>query len=128
VKFRIFAAAFAIAFAATGCSKVQEHRFKEQAIGWVKERMNDPASAQFEGLEVLWREDKQIILCGRINAKNRMGGYVGFVPFFVVGDLGNGRPSNLRGDFAPTTMIDREDELAFRSFVTRYESHCGPIP
>ena len=128
MKFRNFSTALALAFVAAGCSKVQEHWFQEQAIEWVKERMNDPASAQFEGLEVLWREDKQIILCGKINAKNRMGGYVGFVPFFVVGDLDNGRPSNLRGDFAPTTMIDREDELAFRSFMTRYESHCGPIP
>ena len=47
--------------------------------------LNDPDSAKFRNERLLfgwsaWRV-KSNILCGEINAKNRMGGYVGYVKF-----------------------------------------------
>jgi hypothetical protein len=42
------------------------------------DRFADPLSAQFRKLA---RSTKKGIVCGEVNAKNRLGGYVGFVPF-----------------------------------------------
>lgn len=45
----------------------------------VKRLLNDPDSARFEGLNPgVSKKD----ICGYVNAKNRMGGYVGNAPFF----------------------------------------------
>jgi hypothetical protein len=49
---------------------------REPVLGMLK----DPASAQFRG-----ETRNQNILCGEVNAKNSMGGYVGFKRFFVAG-------------------------------------------
>lgn len=46
----------------------------------VLERLTDPASAQFRKLKLL-KDNKG--LCGEINAKNKLGGYVGFSAFAV---------------------------------------------
>ena len=51
----------------------------------VLERLNDPDSAKFRNEWLLfgwnsWRVESNI-LCGEVNAKNRMGGYVGYVKF-----------------------------------------------
>ena len=124
---RLIVCGVLISLALAGCSKYQEKVFKDQAIAWLKDQMNDPNSAQFEGLEVLWRDDEQIILCGKMNAKNRMGGYVGFTPFFVVGDLEDGKPTNLRGAAAPTSFIDRDDQHVLKTFLKSYENNCGPL-
>jgi hypothetical protein len=42
------------------------------------DRFADPLSAQVRKLA---RSTKKGIVCGEVNAKNRLGGYVGFVPF-----------------------------------------------
>ena len=42
--------------------------------------MKDPASAQWRN-EVLSADNKT--LCGEVNAKNSMGGYVGFKPYIA---------------------------------------------
>lgn len=44
----------------------------------VRAELVDPESAQFRNLHT--KGDK---ICGEVNAKNGMGGYVGFVPFVV---------------------------------------------
>lgn len=44
----------------------------------VRERLFDPGSAQFRDVRVV-----RAGYCGRVNAKNRMGGYVGFREFFA---------------------------------------------
>lgn len=51
----------------------------------VLERLNDPDSAQFRNEWLLfgwssWSPDANV-LCGEVNAKNRMGGYTGYVKF-----------------------------------------------
>ena len=65
----------------------------------VLERLSDPDSAKFRNEWLAsgwtaWRTETSI-LCGEVNAKNRMGGYVGYVKFSSVAggkdvDLGNG--------------------------------------
>lgn len=50
-------------------------------------KLNDPASAQFRNERVLGWAVGGSILCGEVNAKNRMGGYVGFVPFFAAAGI-----------------------------------------
>ena len=63
----------------------------------ILERLNDPDSAQFRNEWLLfgWSEwsVKGNILCGEVNAKNRMGGYAGYVKFRSIGgvltDLGS---------------------------------------
>lgn len=51
----------------------------------VLERLSDPDSAKFRNEWLLfgWSEwsVKGNILCGEVNAKNRMGGYTGYVKF-----------------------------------------------
>jgi hypothetical protein len=42
------------------------------------DKLSDPTSAQ---LRKLARSAKVGIVCGEVNARNRLGGYVGFVPF-----------------------------------------------
>nr|WP_315467126.1 hypothetical protein [uncultured Undibacterium sp.] len=46
----------------------------------VREILNDPESARFEGL---FSNRKTGAVCGYVNAKNRMGGYVGRQLFIV---------------------------------------------
>lgn len=49
------------------------------AIAAVMRMLSDPYSSQFTNLKV-WEGDPGSI-CGLVNAKNGMGGYVGFQPF-----------------------------------------------
>lgn len=47
-------------------------------------RMNDPLSLQYRNVRVVRRAidgKALVIVCGEYNAKNRMGGYVGFATF-----------------------------------------------
>ena len=50
----------------------------------VKEKLNDPDSAQFR--LITKAKDDQVggIYCGEVNAKNAMGGYVGYRAFVVI--------------------------------------------
>lgn len=48
----------------------------------VRNELNDPEAAQFRNLRLFsnWTP-RESVLCGEVNAKNRMGGYVGFRHF-----------------------------------------------
>lgn len=82
----------------------------------VEERLNDPASAQFRNLKYVgsWLPSGESILCGEVNAKNRMGGYVGFRKFETLADYVEIRDAEseqalsgaLRG-----TFCDKADEV-----------------
>lgn len=64
--------------AIAGCSG------KPGAEDVVRSALKDPGSAEFEG--VVEREvDGVRVACGRVNAKNALGGYVGARPFMVYG-------------------------------------------
>lgn len=57
----------------------------------VSERFLDPWSTQFGRLSAnLDLAKGTIVTCGMVNAKNNMGGYVGFKPFFAIWSFGNG--------------------------------------
>ncbi|HVR54027.1 MAG TPA: hypothetical protein VMS38_30150 [Pseudorhodoferax sp.] len=67
------AAAVVVMMLAAGCTA--EYKAKEA----VKRLLNDPDSAQFSDVRA-GRLDGST--CGMVNAKNRMGGFVGRTPFF----------------------------------------------
>lgn len=48
----------------------------------VRNNLNDPASATFKGL-MLTSYHQHPYMCGEVNARNRMGGLVGFTRFYV---------------------------------------------
>ena len=52
---------------------------ESDAIASVKERLSDPGSAQFRNVQA-----KNGAVCGEVNAKNKMGGYVGFTRFMYL--------------------------------------------
>lgn len=60
--------------------KEEENAKIETLKGKVKEALKDPESAQFRNLQYLADSNS---LCGEVNAKNSMGGYVGFKSFAV---------------------------------------------
>ena len=51
----------------------------------VRKQLIDPDSAKFEGVHVIKSTGA---VCGYVNAKNRMGGYVGQTPFFYTREAG----------------------------------------
>lgn len=54
-----------------------------RALARVKASLNDPGSAVFRNVTY---SSKSKEACGAVNAKNRMGGYVGFTEFIVAKD------------------------------------------
>lgn len=52
------------------------HRYQQL----VRSALTDPDSAKFEALSFR-RTPQHLYLCGRVNARNRMGGYTGFTWF-----------------------------------------------
>lgn len=50
----------------------------------VLENLKDPDSAKFRNLKT----SRDLFLCGEVNAKNSMGGYVGFKRFYTMGAAG----------------------------------------
>ncbi|ROR21715.1 hypothetical protein EC845_2537 [Comamonas sp. BIGb0124] len=55
--------------------------------GAVRDQFKDPDSTLFRG-EYLVFDRHDVALCGEINAKNEMGGYVGYRPFEHVKGIG----------------------------------------
>ena len=76
-----------------GLGKWQQQQSKTAIRSVVLAAMKDPASAQWRN-EVLSADNKT--LCGEVNAKNSMGGYVGFKPYIAnqKGYLVQGAPFN----------------------------------
>ena len=64
--------------------RMDEPEAEERYIDAAKEAavrdLVDPESAQFRDIEVVAYNNGYVV-CGEINGKNRMGGYVGFRPF-----------------------------------------------
>ncbi len=56
----------------------------EQAKALVAEEMRDPESTRFKPEYTAYKTNAgDTIVCGTVNAKNAMGGYVGYKPFYV---------------------------------------------
>lgn len=86
----------AVGLLAAGCTPA-EHREAEAAV---KAQLSDPGSAQFRNLRTKWNRGTKIV-CGDVNAKNRLGGYEGFRPFIhTVG----GRNTFIANEFGPSSF------------------------
>ena len=48
--------------------------------------LKDPGSAQFDDVAATLLSDGTTYICGKVNAKNSYGGYIGFKPFNGKGD------------------------------------------
>jgi hypothetical protein len=64
-----------------GSSGNIDDKLRQRAIALLSEGLKDPMSAQVRHLRP-GRYPESV--CGEVNAKNSMGGYVGFVPFYVL--------------------------------------------
>jgi hypothetical protein len=71
-------AALAVTVILAGCGKSAV----EDAHELVKSVLTDPESAAFEG-EQVHANGSKLAVCGKVNAKNKMGGYVGFQRYIV---------------------------------------------
>lgn len=62
-----------------GLSDENNHRLKV-----IKSVLTDPRAVQFENVYTsVYTSESSDQVCGKLNARNKMGGYVGFKPFFV---------------------------------------------
>jgi hypothetical protein len=61
-----------------GCTPSPDQKFAEEVMERVRMGLKDPESAQFKDLQVFPEAN---VACGKVNAKNSMGGYVGFEEF-----------------------------------------------
>ena len=65
---------------ACGPSKLEKLEGELKAA--VLNELTDPGSAQFKNLRLIEKgPEGKPVLCGEVNAKNKMGGYVGFTRF-----------------------------------------------
>jgi hypothetical protein len=63
------------------CSPDPKEQVVSQAEMKVKAMLKDPDSAEFSDMH-LWGDEKIGIVCGRVNAKNSFGGYIGYQRFY----------------------------------------------
>lgn len=75
---------------------------KKEALAALADKLTDPDSARFKGAFV----DKSGAVCGEFNAKNKVGGYVGFRRFLV-----NGPHVLMEGSYEESLFIRRWDEF-----------------
>lgn len=63
---------------------VTDGRVVTMAKSLVAERMRDPEATRFKNEFSAYQTNRgDYIVCGTVNAKNAMGGYVGYKPFYV---------------------------------------------
>lgn len=87
---------------------------KESALDAVRSMLNDPESAQFKDVVV-----GQVYVCGSVNARNRLGGYIGYQRFmtdrYFLSDVGE--PAVLENDHLFGPMLKEN-----------WEQDCQPDP
>lgn len=91
----------------------------EAAQALLHDGLNDPASAQFRKLNF---NPAGGTVCGEVNAKNRMGGYVGFTPFYVVNGAVRIHPDPNAEFF--DEFERREHERSLKSFASMWDTLC----
>ena len=71
---------FLLLLAVTACSKTEDY-LRDMVVK--QSNLVDPNSALFRNIVEMRNMDEGHTYCGEINSKNRMGGYVGWVPFII---------------------------------------------
>lgn len=61
--------------------------------GSIRDELIDPESARFGAFRAAYTEAGEIMVCGSVNSKNRLGGYTGKVPAHGVLATANGHRS-----------------------------------
>jgi hypothetical protein len=84
-------------------------------------KLRDPDSAKFRNVRKLGMlgegsPDSAAVYCGEVNAKNAMGGYVGFVHFAVMPLGENGQTSTGKDAVSITDENDPASAMAYMSF------------
>jgi hypothetical protein len=99
-------------------------RAREPMVAFLK----DPTSAEFRNEKIT----KSGVLCGEVNSKNSMGGYVGFKRYIAAGpqasyieDVGHLGPSS---HVDIMQMLDEETAIAKRFVKARAEFPDLPVP
>lgn len=103
----MIARSFLLLVAAVSLSACTKYQKAEDAV---KNLLNDPGSAQFSDMQEGVSSDT---VCGMVNAKNRMGGYVGKTPFFY---------NDISG---MTALVSPASESDFNSMWLSLESRFG---
>jgi hypothetical protein len=76
-KMSLILASLSLLFSTTGCENAVQKKVKTTQDSF-RMTLIDPNSAMFQDVKMY--EDGA--LCGQVNSKNRMGGYVGFTSFY----------------------------------------------
>lgn len=98
-----------------GCS-VGDFQMKRDAEKAMLANLKDPGSAQFRKMKVIEQSDGSKSVCGEVNAKNSMGGYVGYRLFAYVASSGSAR-------MLPDNTDSVDDQLASVSV----QMHCAGL-
>lgn len=80
------AVALVVVLALASCA-APEPAVIDVATEHVRTTLKDPRSAEFRRVYAFQLFDSDVV-CGEVNAKNAMGGYVGFTPFRTTRDAG----------------------------------------
>lgn len=75
-----FLIAMTLALVLTGCSKVAEIREKN-FTSKISERFVEPESSKYKNVVLIDDEFGIVKVCGRVNTRNKLGGYSGFENF-----------------------------------------------
>lgn len=112
-----------VALALSGCES-KEGRLEREAKAALFEVMIDPTSFLTRKLS---RGSDHEAICGEVNGKNRMGGYVGFRPFVATGLREGETPQvAIRSDSSETgTSASSPEQIAYKAL---YEQFCEPPP
>ena len=73
-----------VIFASTACSKTEDY-LRDMVVK--QSNLVDPNSAIFRNIVEMRNMNEGHTYCGDINAKNSMGGYIGWVPFIIKVDV-----------------------------------------
>jgi len=105
---RVIAAVVLLALA--GCRYIPGTEASKIAEGesQVRDALADPNSAEFRNLSI--REVTGAV-CGEVNAKNRMGGFVGFTRFYVLPGFVRFEDGDLGTDTVPVDFDRLHDDF-----------------
>ena len=105
-------------------------REMEGARSWLELNLIDYQSAQFRQVRVVLmspdrRNRRQVVpvVCGLVNARNRMGGYTGYQPFMH----GSGLPEGWQGRLSPTAgdLCDAANPVSGEDYSARLQPATG---
>lgn len=71
---------------ACGSGEPSESELKKKALAALETVLVDARSARFQGLRQVRTAKGEDIICGMVNAKNRVGAYAGYVEFVAASD------------------------------------------